>query len=166
MKYWPTYAAVLALAFLGGRLSRRPDVRTETKEVVKWASSERTAAATSVAAEKKQSVRVVTRWLRPDGTVSKEATREALGSSTSVTATERSDSRSIDASHASKSVTADARTYQPRLHVQGLLGLDLRAGLQRRWGVAASYRIVGPMTIGAWALPSARVGGASVGLTF
>jgi hypothetical protein len=169
---WPAYLGILGLAFLGGRLSKRPEVRTETrtveKEVVRWVKSEQTAAATNASAAKHENVRVVTRWLRPDGTLAKEQTR---GSSTALSSTTQSSAlkQSLDqgsASRDSKSLTVNAPTYQPRLHVQGMLGLDLRNGLKREWGVAASYRIVGPVTVGAFALPGLRVGGASVGLSF
>jgi hypothetical protein len=167
---WPAYAVVLALAFLGGRLSKRPEARVETrtveKEVVRWAKSEQTVASTSASAAKQENVRVVTKWLRPDGTTSREQTRESALLATKATQQSAATSSQVEGSRDSRSVTANAPSYQPRLHVQGLLGLNLGAQLKREWGVAASYRIVGPVTVGAWALPGLRVGGASVGLTF
>jgi hypothetical protein len=165
-------AALLALAFLGGRLSKRPEVRTETKaeykERIQWRERTVTVASTSANVAKHENVRVVTKWLRPDGTVSKET---ALSSTSAHTGTSQASVVSASqsqgsASRDSKSVTVSAPTYQPRLHVQGLLGLDLRNGARREWGVAASYRIAGPVTVGAWALPGLRVGGAGVGLSF
>jgi hypothetical protein len=173
------WAVPVFVAFLGlslGWMIRgavfKPPVRTETKivekEVVRWAKSEATAVATSAAVEKKQSVRVVTRWLRPDGSLARERIREAATKSLQATATSsRSTATSLGQFEAARS--SESRTVafeRPRLHLQGLLGLDLGNGLQRRWGAALSYRIAGPVTVGAWALPGARVGGASVGVTF
>jgi hypothetical protein len=156
----------IPISFMLGYFARQPEVRTETKiqEVVRWVKSEATAAATRDAVEKKQSVRVVTRWLRPDGTPSREETREAQAVSTSATATERSAVRLTSGASGVVSERATAVPERPRLHLQGLLGID--AGLQRRWGAAASWRVAGPVTIGAWILPGARIGGASVGITF
>lgn len=170
MKRWPAYLVVLALAFLGGRLSKRPEVRTETKTVVqeriKWVSSERTDAVTNAAAEKQENVRVVTRWLRRDGTVAKEATREAKSAAITASSTQKASSTSVSSnvSRASASHTVSAPTYQPRLQVGGLLGLDLRDRAARKYGAYATWRVAGPVTVGGWWVPG--MVGASLGLSF
>lgn len=161
MKLWPAYLVLLALAFLGGRLSRKPEVRVETKTEVKWQERVVTVAATNASAERKQSVRVVTRWLRPDGTAAREQTRD-VGSSVSTnshTTGESHQETRLDSARVSESPIAN-----PRWHVGAMLGLDLRAGLERRWGGYASYRIVGPIHLGAFYLPG--LAGGSIGVTF
>jgi hypothetical protein len=160
--------AFAALGWFAGRASVKPVVETKIVErkVVQWQKSEATVVATSAVAEKKQIVRVVTRWLRPDGTVSREQQMDSLSASNKVAvASAQSSGHSTGAVHSE--AVSESRTVvreRPRLHLQGLLGID--AGLQRRWGAAASWRVAGPVTIGAWVLPGARTGGASVGITF
>jgi hypothetical protein len=170
MKHWPAYLVILAVAFLGGRLSKRPEVRTETKTVVQerieWVSNERTDAVTSAAAEKQENVRVVTRWLRRDGSTSKERTTEAASATTSQasTAVQTSAVSSRESSRASASHTDSDPTYQPRLQAGGLLGLDLRDRAARKYGAYATWRVVGPVTVGGWWVPG--MAGASLGISF
>lgn len=161
--------ALVTLGFvLGWWLTPAPEPRIvyQEKEKIVWQEKTETVAATTATAESKETVRVVTRWLRPDKTVAKEQVRES-GTASSTTATSKVDSavqRHSDSSRSSESRTAvDLR---PRFHVQGLLGLDLGAGAARRWGASASVRIVGPIWVGAWALPGMKVGGASLGVTW
>lgn len=149
-----------------GRLSVKPEVRYETKETIRWREKIVQTAQASASVARNERVRAVTRWLRPDKTVVKEQICEIASTATSTQASLSSAVSQSDIARDLKLVTVNARTYQPRLHVAGMLGLDLRSGARREWGLAINYRVVGPVTIGAWALPGARIVGASVGVSF
>lgn len=170
MTRWPAYLVALALAFLGGRLSKHPEVRTETKTIVQervqWREKIVTVASKNESAAKQENVRVVTKWLRPDGTISREQTHESARQATKTTQqsvgtlSQAQGSASLE----SKSVTASAPTYQRRLQAGGLIGLDLRDRAARRYGAYATFRVASVFTVGGWWVPGMT--GASLGVTF
>jgi len=175
------WAAILLLAtgFGAGRITApagpiRTVTVTETKERIAWREKTEAAATSTATAEKKEHVRVVTRWLRPDGTTLKLQLRET-GSSTSAASTAevtsaRSQSTETDRASASTTVVDLSKWigYQPppRVLAGPLMGLDLRAGAARRVGAMLSVRIVGPVHVTAVAFPGAGMYGAGVAVSF
>lgn len=157
------------VGYRAGRDSVTPKVRVEYKETVKWRERIATEEDKSANVAKQESVRVVTRWLRKDGTPAKESVREsrvqALRESTSVAKT----TAEVLATTNRVSTTQPApfaQGYASRIAVSALLGLNLREGLRREWGVSVGYRVAGPVWVTGWALPRARIGGFGVGFAF
>lgn len=162
--------ALLVLGVVIGRVSKDPVVQAvevvKWKEKIVWEKKESVASETTATAAKSETVRVVTRWLRADGTTLKEQERLQL-STGAVSVASQTDSSS--ASQGETDRVSESRTVvelRPRFHAQAYLGLDLGAGAARRWGGAVSVRIAGPIHVGAWALPGMKLYGAAVGVTW
>jgi hypothetical protein len=173
---WLALATIaIAGAFVTGRLTAPAPVpqkmtdtkRAEEKERTDWKKADDKTEAT---AEKSQTVtvtKVVTRWLRQDGTVSREQTvdrgSESKSAKDSVAVASASEQATVDKSRIEVQTRTAEALARPRWHLQALGGIDLR--LNRTWGASASVRVLGPVTVGAWAM-SSRVAGVSLGVTW
>ncbi len=152
-------ACALLLAFWAGKRSVKvlpAKQTTHVKEHVKWnmvAHVETKTAATAVSSTR---TKVVTRWLRPDGTPLKEQTRE-----TGVDSTVKSQ---VDVTARSSESRTEDREVKIVAGEAPRLSLGVMVGLDKKPGGYVNYRIVGPVTVGAWGFQ--KMGGVSVGLTF
>jgi hypothetical protein len=166
--------SLVVIGFVLGRWTAPANVetvtvtKTEEKERIVWREKTETAAATTATVEKKERVRVVTRWLRPDGSTLKLQLKETGSTATSTSTASSTEVRqaSGETARSSESRTSADLRPQPRFHVQALVGIDLGHGLARRYGGSVSVRAVGPIHLSAVAFPGAKLYGAGVGISF
>ena len=146
----------------------------EKKETAKatWQEKTETAAAVSATAETKKATRSrsAMRWYRPDGTLLKERlalkeTGSDTRTSSAETSTHSAQAQGQSESRSESRTVVDLRP-PARFHVQALVGIDLGAGLARRYGGSVSVRVVGPVSLVAVAFPGAKLYGAGVGISF
>lgn len=178
MRRWlPYLSLVLVLPAVAiGHLAGRSSVQVKSRDVIVSQESERviafTGAVTTVAQEARTEHIVKWQWRterRPDGTViqtttAKEADKKEAKEARSEARVAHSDKRS---EHSWSQVSE--RTVRPgyRLGLSVFGGIDVT--LRRHWGVTADYRLLGPVTVGAWVLNPHRLdraGGLSLGVRF
>lgn len=164
---WAAVAAVaLAVAFVAGRLSTpKPVVVSEKKtesEAERKTWDEKTTGTVAIADSTKmtEASRTEERRYRPNGKLASVKVTEKGSASTS-----RKDS-AVGVSASASATSEKVRTVveqrevrileRPRWAVDGLFGLDLR--VNRIYGLAASARVAGPFSVGAWAM-SNKTGG-------
>jgi hypothetical protein len=138
----------------------RPRVLTEarTEYVDRW--HEVVTTRTVVDVRTRTVVQRVIEEKRPDGT--EITTHETEGTETEVAA--RGEQRSeAEGSEAMDTVRMERRIQPSRFSVSFLAGLTLR--VEPVYGAAVTYRVLGPITVGAWGL-SSGVLGASLGVTW
>lgn len=153
----------LLLAFAGGRWSRKPPAPL-TREVVKTVTVDRIvqAAAEVRTVTVAGPVRVVTRVVRePGGTVREERTEERGP----VTATVARVERTSEATREHVATRTQLAPERPRWMVGALAGWDLRSS-RLVYGAHAGVRILGPVSVGAWAVPQLRAGGLAIGVSW
>lgn len=159
---------LLVAAFLGGRLAAPTRVETREVEVERVVEVVRTvqAAAEVRYVDRVQRV-VVTREVRPDGSSSERTETDTREQGASAQASQTATQASREAlREVTKERVVEVR---PSLRVSALAGVDLGsvwAGTPRaELGAVVEYRLVGPLSVGAWGLSSRR-GGVSLSLEF
>lgn len=176
-RWLPYLSLVLVLPAVAiGYIAGRGSVQVKSRDVIVSQESERviafTGAATTVAQEARTEHVVKWQWRterRPDGTIiqtttAKEADKkEARSSTREAKTTLRQEQRD----------TLRSETRERAVGAGGRLGLSVLAGLdvayRRHWGVTADYRLLGPVTVGAWVMNphrTDRVFGLSLGVRF
>lgn len=160
-------ASGLLLAFGLGRFSRRGGTTEVVKEVIKEVEKKQEAAhqeakATVEIAEKKHVRRVRRPVELPSGKVAYETTSETIAEAMAKGEAARVEVKwKVEERWTEKEVVREIR---PRWHAQALIGFDIDR--RAHMGLAASFRILGPITAGVWALPSDKTGGVTLGFSF
>ena len=165
------YAVAAVALFAAGWLSRPVPppkvvhVQQKERETRAWSfleSNHGQSVATSVTRE---AVRTVTRTVYLPGKTTVERVEERGTVTSSAEARSEYASQSSEG-RAERTVELEAKRVDltPRVHLQVMGGLDL--SYHAHWGVSASVRAIGPVTVGAWALPSARAGGVAIGVAW
>ena len=160
---------VLALTFSAGRFSTpvRTTDKIQYKDRVVYKERDLTEYADSLKIGVAAHTKTVIRYIKtPDGTVTHEETRESGSESKTQKDVDlkRVTSAEVEAVTTVVQERIVDRVVKPRLHVQVLGGLDL--SWRRHWGAGASVSGPAGTTIGGWVLPSGKMAGVSVGLTF
>jgi len=165
------YAVAAGALFAAGWLSRPvppPKVVTvvqKERETQAWSFLAEHGGQSVAATVKKEAVKIVTRAVYLPGKTTVERVEER-GTVTSSSESRSEHASQSSAGHAERTAELEVKRVDltPRVHLQVMGGLDL--SYHAHWGVSASVRAIGPVTVGAWALPSARAGGVSLGITF
>jgi hypothetical protein len=155
------YAVAAGALFAAGWLSRPvppPKVVTvvqKERETQAWSFLAEHGGQSVAATVKKEAVKIVTRTVYLPGKTTVERVEER-GTVTSSSEASSEHASQSSAGHAERTVELEVKRVDltPRVHLQGMAGVDTSGKVH--YGVSASARVLGPVTVGVAVISTAK----------